>query len=116
MTRVEDRNDELRVVFGSRLVSASRFADTADQLEQSMWGSLHGAGRAAAADGPDRPGAQFDAEFSGLVDLVRGAFGGTAERLRGIASKHALSEANLTQAEQASAAAAGWTSTPIEAL
>ncbi|MEU4223696.1 hypothetical protein AB0F17_05335 [Nonomuraea sp. NPDC026600] len=101
---MEDR-DDVRIVFGSRLVSASGFAETADRLERSMWGSLDGAGRAAAAGGPDRPGGRFDVEFAGLVDLAQGAFGGAAERLRGMASKHAQSETNFAQAEESSWAA-----------
>ncbi|MEU0568196.1 hypothetical protein ABZ297_22825 [Nonomuraea sp. NPDC005983] len=94
-------HDDLRVVFGSRLASASSLSETADRLEHAMRGALGGAGQAAATGSPDRPGAEFDAEFAGLTDLVQGAFGATAERLRDIAARTARSETTFALAEQA---------------
>ncbi|NJP93319.1 hypothetical protein HCN51_28395 [Nonomuraea sp. FMUSA5-5] len=91
----------IRVVRGSRVVSASRLKEQADGLERALNGAL---GRAADAGGagaaPERPGAEFDVEFAGLTELARGAFAATAATLRDHAAKAEAAERNYTHAEQ----------------
>jgi hypothetical protein len=104
---MSDTTREIQIVYGVRPVSASRLSETADGFERALHGSLDRARLAAGDTGPDRPGAQFDLEFAGLTELVRGAFDATAARLRDRAAGANLAERNHTNAEQAGVESAG---------
>ncbi|UBU14779.1 hypothetical protein [Nonomuraea gerenzanensis] len=107
----------IRVVHGSRAVSAGRLRDQADELERALSGALGRAGYAGGAGAaPERPGAQFDVEFAGLTELVRGAFDATARTLRDHAAKNELSEQNYARAEQAGLESAERVRTGLEEL
>ncbi|TYB58276.1 hypothetical protein FXF51_37025 [Nonomuraea sp. PA05] len=109
--------DGIQVVHGSRVVSAGRLRDQADNLERALGGAL---GRAEYAGGagapPERPGAQFDVEFAGLTELVRGAFGTTARTLRDHAAKAEASDRNYSHAEQTGIEAANNLRARLEGL
>ncbi|TMR96947.1 hypothetical protein [Nonomuraea basaltis] len=113
---MNDTDREIQAVYGTRLVSAAWLSETADGLERALLGSLDRADRAAGTGGPDQPGAQFDVEFTGLTDLVRGAFGATARRLRDHAAGATLSERNYSHAEQANVESADRIRTPLEGI
>ncbi|MGW3342721.1 hypothetical protein ACWDA3_05415 [Nonomuraea rubra] len=114
---MSDRGDGIRVVHGSRAVSAGRLREQADELERALGGALGRADHAGGAGAaPERPGAQFDVEFAGLTELVQNAFGATARTLRDHAAKAELSERNYTRAEQAGVESAERVRTGLEGL
>ncbi|GAA3659341.1 hypothetical protein GCM10022224_023450 [Nonomuraea antimicrobica] len=91
---------ELRTVYGTRLDSAGRLSEAADNLERALQASLHRALKAGAGERDDLS-EEFDAEFAELPGLARDAYAATARLLRERSDKLGLSEQTYVSAEEA---------------